>query len=493
MRDIALDATGTIVIAGYTESTGWAKGTAVQPAYAGSEDTFLARISPEPTPADTIAPTTTISLSGTAGVDGWYKSPITVSLSAIDNDQGRGVASVEYRLTGGVFQRYTAPFTVSQSGTTTLTVRATDWAGNVENPAPSTALKIDTAPPTVTFQVTGTFGSAGWLRSAATVTVFAVESTPGSGVASVEYRIGDGAFQPYTASFTIASEGVTPFTMRATDRNGNVATLTRTVSIDMSAPRTTVALSGTAGLGGWFTSPVTVTLAGVDTAPGSGVATVEYSLNDGAFKTYTSPFVVAAPGATRITARARDRAGNVETVLTPTTIMIDASAPAVTIASPEARDYLHSESVTLSFSAVDTISGIQSVSASLDGTAVENAQAISLLPLSLGPHTLEVFAADNAGNSSRQTVSFRIVATIDSLIASVGLYTQQGAIDANIQKSLLAKLNEAKAALDRGNASSALGNLRDFIDQCQAKSSRGIQADVAAALIADAEYVRARL
>ena len=34
---------------------------------------------------------------------------------------------------------------------------------------------------------------------------------------------------------------------------------------------------------------------------------------------------------------------------------------------------------------------------------------------------------------------------------------------------------------------------RDFIDQCQARSGRGIRADVAAALVADAEYVRAHI
>jgi hypothetical protein len=382
---------------------------------------------------------------------------------------------------------------VTQSGTTTLTVRATDWAGNVESPAPSATVRIDTAAPTVSFQVTGTFGLAGWLKSPATVTVFAVESTPGSGVASVEYRVGDGAFQPYAASFAISSEGVTQITARATDRVGNVGTFTRTVSIDTSAPRSTTSLSGTSGLAGWYRSPVTVALAGVDNGPSSGVAFVEYSVNDGTFQTYTSPVVVAAQGATRITARARDRAGNVESPLTPTTIMIDMSEPVVTIASPEPRDYQHSESVTLSFSAADSISGIESVSATVDGTAVENAQSISLLPLSLGSHTLEVSASDVAGNPTRQSVSFRIVATIDSLIASVNLYAQQGTIDTTTQRSLLAKLNAAKTALARGNTASASSKLRDVIYECQAQSGGGIRADVASALIADAEYVRARI
>ena len=492
-RDIAIDATGTIVIAGYTNSTDWATPTAVQPAIAGADDAFVARISPGLTPADTIAPTTTIALSGTAGVDGWYKSPVTVSLAAIDADQGRGLAYIEYRLTGGVFQRYAGPFTVTQSGTTTLTVRATDWAGNVESPAPTATVKIDTAAPTVSFQLTGTFGLGGWLKSAGTVTVFAVESTPGSGVAAVEYRIGEAAFQQYTASLVISSEGVTQVTARATDRNGNVRTSTQTVSIDTSAPRSNISLSGTSGLADWYRSPVTVALAGVDDAPGSGVAIVEYRVNDGAFQMYTSPFLLAAQGATRITSRARDRAGNIESALPSALIMLDTAAPVATIASPEPRDYQHSESVTLSFSAADSISGLASVSAAIDGTAVENAQSISLLPLSLGAHTLEVFASDVAGNPTRQSVSFRVVATIDSLITNVNLYAQQGTLDASNQRSLLAKLNDAKAALDRGNTVSASAKLRDFIDNCQTQSGRGILAHVAAALIADAEYVLARI
>ena len=47
--------------------------------------------------------------------------------------------------------------------------------------------------------------------------------------------------------------------------------------------------------------------------------------------------------------------------------MIDSSAPVLTIASPEAREYLHVESVLASFSAADSVSGLQSVSAALDG------------------------------------------------------------------------------------------------------------------------------
>ena len=576
-RDIAIDSTGTVFITGSTDSTDWATGAAVQAAYAGSEDAFIARISPGATPPDTTAPTTTIALSGTPGVPGWYKSPVTVSLSSMENEGGRGLKSIEYSVTGGPFTTYTAPFTVT--GTTRVTARATDWAGNVETPPASVAVAIDTKGPVVSFQVTGTFGIGGWLKSPATVTVFAVDIS-GTGVESVEYRIGNAAFQSYTAPFAISTEGVTQVTARATDRNGNVSTSTQTVSVDRAAPRTSVALAGTSGLDGWYRSPVTVSLSAVDDAPGSGVGTVEYQVNDGAFQFYAAPFVVSAQGTTRITARARDRAGNVESSLPSAVVMIDTSAPrtsvalagtpglagwyrspvtvsllpvddaagsgvatveysvndgafqiyatplvvstqgttritaratdragnvessqpaavvlidssspTVTIASPEPREYQHSDSVMVSFSATDNISGIQSISATLDGGAVQNSQPVLLLTQTLGAHTIDIIGSDAAGNSAHESVVFRVVATIDSLIASVNIYALQGKIDASKQKGLLATLTDAKAALDRGNTSAASGKLRDLVDLCNAQSGRGISVDAAAVLTADAGYL----
>jgi FIMAH domain-containing protein/beta-propeller repeat-containing protein len=487
-RDIAVDSIGTMFITGWTDSTDWATRTTVQPAYAGSEDGFVAKISPGTTPPDTIAPTTTIALSGTPGIPGWYTSPVTVSLSSVENDGGRGLAYMEYSLNGGPFKRYTTPLTVTTSGTTRVTARATDWAGNVETPPASAAVAIDTTGPVVSFQVTGTFGLGGWLKSSATVTVFGVDIA-GTGVESVEYRIGNAAFQSYTAPFVISTDGVTQVTARATDRNGNVSTSTQTVSIDTSAPRASLALAGTSGLAGWYQSPVTVSLSAVDDAPGSGVATVEYRINDGVFQLYAAPFVVLAEGTTRITARATDRAGNVESPLPAALVMIDSSTPTVTIASPEPRDYQHSDSVMVSFSATDGMSGLQSVSAALDGGALQNSQSILLLTQTLGAHTIDVLAFDAAGNPAHRSVPFRVVATIDSLIASVNIFALQGKIDASKQRGLLATLNDAKAALDRGNRSVASAKLREFLDQCTAQSGRGISVDAAAVLTADTNYV----
>jgi hypothetical protein len=579
-RAIAVDSTGAIIVTGYTDSTELARGAVVQPVYAGSEDAFVVKISPEPAPPDTIAPATTIALSGTTGAPGWYKSPVMVSLSAVDNDQGRGVAYIEYSVRGGPFQRYTTPFTVVESGTR-VDARATDWAGNVENPPASTTVKIDTQAPVISIAPSGTLGSAGWFKSAVTVTLFPYDFF-GSGVASVEYRIGNDVFQSYTAPFVVSAEGTTQVTARATDANGNVGTSSYSIMIDTSAPRTSIAVSGTPGLGGWYKSPVTVTLSGVDASPGSGVgaidyrvndgpfqqysapfaistagttritarvtdragnpdaapptttfmidasaprstvaisgtpglagwytspvtvslaavdntqgsgvASIEFSVNDGAFQAYTAPIGVSAQGATRIVARATDAAGNVEIPLPATVVSIDSTAPVLTVLSPAARDYLHSDTLVISFAAADGVSGVQRVSAALDGVPIQNPASYSLLPFALGVHTVDAYAFDVAGNQARQSVSFRIVATIDSLIAFVNVYAQQGSIDASKQNSLLAKLTDAQAALDRGNTSAASGSLRDFIDQCAAQSGKGVSPDAAALLTADAQYVLA--
>ena len=63
-------------------------------------------------PADTVHPTTTALLSGSAGSNGWYIVRVTVALSASDNLSG--VAVTQYRLDGGSHGRPTPAPSPSQ-------------------------------------------------------------------------------------------------------------------------------------------------------------------------------------------------------------------------------------------------------------------------------------------------------------------------------------------------------------------------------------------
>jgi hypothetical protein len=144
---VAIDPEGAVAVAGGTNSTNFWTRHAMQSTNAGAEDVFIARIGAGTPPSDTTAPTTAASLAGTAGANGWFKSDVTVTLHAVDDEDGTGVAFAEYSLNGGAWQRYSGPFAVAAQGTTAVRARATDRAGNVESPGASRTFMIDSVPP----------------------------------------------------------------------------------------------------------------------------------------------------------------------------------------------------------------------------------------------------------------------------------------------------------------------------------------------------------
>ena len=94
--------------------------------------------------ADLTAPVTSYSKSGTIGISPWYKTPVTVTLTATDNSVG--VKNTYYRINAGSWQTYTTPFAVSGSGQMTIDYRSVDFNDNWE--AMKTAsFNVDSEPP----------------------------------------------------------------------------------------------------------------------------------------------------------------------------------------------------------------------------------------------------------------------------------------------------------------------------------------------------------
>ena len=90
---------------------------------------------------DTVAPATTV-----AGLpSGWVNHAVTLTFSAKDNTGGSGVSYTEYALNGGTWTHGTS-VTVSAAGTSTVSHRSADNAGNLEA-AKSCGVRIDTAAP----------------------------------------------------------------------------------------------------------------------------------------------------------------------------------------------------------------------------------------------------------------------------------------------------------------------------------------------------------
>ena len=98
----------------------------------------------------------------------------------------------------------------------------------------------------------------------------------------------------------------------------------------------------------------------------------------------------------------------------------DVLPPEITVDSPEAKDYLRSDGLPIQVSASDDLSGLDSLSVSLDGeTLSDGTESVDLFLLPLGDHTLSIQATDLAGNSVTETVSFRVVATASGLLADL--------------------------------------------------------------------------
>jgi plastocyanin len=261
---------------------------------------------------DTTPPTVTAAITGQQDSSGNYVDVATVKLTATDADST--VASVEYQLDGGAWTAYTAPVAVTGAGEHMVHFRATDEAGNTspEGMSHFTVVKSDTTPPTVTASVAGTQDADGSYVGKATVTV--VASDTGSGIAAVEYRVDGGAWTAYTTPVPVTTPGAHTVDSRARDVAGN-ASAPASVSFavvaggDTTAPLASLAVSGKQD-GDWsYVGQASVTLTATDA--GSGVASMEYKVDSGAWTRYTTPVVVSALGAHTVGARATDVAGNV--------------------------------------------------------------------------------------------------------------------------------------------------------------------------------------
>jgi len=94
--------------------------------------------------ADLIAPVTAYSESGTIGISPWYKTPVTVTLTASDNSVG--VKHTYYRANQGIWHLYTGPVVFNWSGFVTIDYVSVDNVNNWE--AMKTAsFYVDSEPP----------------------------------------------------------------------------------------------------------------------------------------------------------------------------------------------------------------------------------------------------------------------------------------------------------------------------------------------------------
>lgn len=310
---------------------------------------------------------------------GWYNNDVNIDWQATDSAPSSGTPT-------------DPPDTLATlEGTNTYTsAPSCDPAGNCATG--SLTLSIDKIAPSINYSIAPAANNYGWRNSDTTVSFTCDDSI--SGIASCS--------DPVTLSSEGANQTVTG---TATDNAGNSASVTATVNIDKTAPTIGYSLSPSANSNGWNNSDVTVTYTCSDSL--SGVATC------------SSPITLTGEGANQIVeGTATDKADN--TASAAALVSIDRTAPVVSTLSWSVNPVQQGQNTTLLASASDSLSGVASLSYSINGGTPQpmfydpiSGQWIVTFGSSLGANTynITVYATDNAGNTSAGTNDILVVYT----------------------------------------------------------------------------------
>ncbi|MFE9613074.1 OmpL47-type beta-barrel domain-containing protein [Streptomyces sp. NPDC006012] len=336
-----------------------------------------------------------------------YNSDVQVNILANPFDDQGGRHSVEVNLTPGrYFYHCTIPGHTQMQGVLVVT----EGGGS------------DSTPPETKATVDGTRNAQGEYVGSASVAIEATDA--GSGVDRVEYAVDDSdAWQPYTAPVVIDQVGAHTVRYRATDKAGNAAaeknvafTVVAPPSDDTTPPETSATVSGERDAAGAYIDMATVTVTASDT--GSGVNTIEYAVDSGAWQPYTGPAMVHQTGDHTVRYRATDKAGNAAADKSVEFTVVSAppqdTTPPVTGVSVDGTRnsdgaYVGNAKVTVT-AADEGGSGVAAVEYSLDAGPYL-AYTAPVVVDRAGAHTVSYRATDQAGNTAEpRSVSFTVVA-----------------------------------------------------------------------------------
>lgn len=339
---------------------------------------------------DTTAPTLTI----TSPADGLITAAASVTVSGTAFDSS-GLSSVTVNgapVTIGADNSWSTTVNLS-GGANTITVKATDTAGNVS----TETLAVTRATSGPELEITSP--AAGALVSTESVTVSGTVSDSVSPVASVKVNGVAAAITGTTWTATIPlSEGANTLTAVAENQVGLSTTVTRAVTRDSTAPVLTV----TAPENNLVTAADTVIVSGTVTDAGAVTVTVNgqaAALSNGAF----SVPVVLEGGSNTITVTATDAAGNAitETI----TVARATQGPSVAILSPADGFITNQPTALVTGTVSDSVALVSGVTVNGVPATVSGGTFSATVPLSEGDNTLTVTGINSVGLTTTEAVS----------------------------------------------------------------------------------------
>jgi hypothetical protein len=276
-----------------------------------------------PLNVDTTAPVTVPTLNSTAEPNNSaYKGDVTLNLTATDNLSGVQKTQV---LQGGEWIDYTAPLTFTTEGRYEIAYRTIDMAGNAEEPRTVNFI-VDKTPPSTVVDINEPSGSNGWYGGTVVISMDCKDDLSQNN--HTEYSVNGGPWIPFNGPVSFSDDGEYTVNYRSTDEAGNIeATQTTSFKIDTTAPVVTAVLPSP-GANGWYNTEVPISFEATDNL--SGVSTIEYRINGGAWRTYTGSFTAIHDGVCTIEYRSTDDAGNTSEPQ-PIELKIDKTPPKLNI------------------------------------------------------------------------------------------------------------------------------------------------------------------
>jgi hypothetical protein len=298
---------------------------------------------------DKTPPTLTGKATTSPNAKGWYNGDVTVAWTCSDTGSGLDGACPTDSTVTGEGENLSASASVG------------DLAGNATSTTVD-GIKIDVTPPTTTASVPDVPAS-GWYNGPVVVALTGHDNL--SNVDATYYTIDDGAAQTYSGAFSYGTEGTHEIAFWSKDNAGNIETAGApiTLSIDKTAPTTTV-INPISPDSGWFVdSGIPVAFQAADS--GSGIGATYYTIDGGARQTYGEPFTAdLSTGVHTITYWSVDIAGNEEAHDTTNTIpvKVDTIAPTITADRTPANSFgWNNTDVKVSFTCTDADSGIAGI------------------------------------------------------------------------------------------------------------------------------------
>lgn len=352
---------------------------------------------------DDEAPTSMANLEGSLQPSGWYTDAPRLVIDASDDISG--VGRTETRIDTGPWIAGTDSGPLPD-GTYPVWYRSIDVAGNVESER-FVEVQVDTSPPQVSVVLDGEPGPGDWWHSEVLAQVFA--EGPGSPITSLEYRLGDGPWQPYETALKFG-DGEHQLWVRATDEAGHEAVYTEpAIRVDTLPPELELIVDGVQGVSPWYVSDVVGTATGRD--DGSGLESMAYQVDGGPWLDAWEPFAVE-DGVHDVTARATDLAGwHVEKTIA--TIHVDTVAPTAEITFDGMHLWTDSGLDIVSDTwwrvrTVDETSGPFTVATSLGGGPWAGHTDVRLVGDD-GTYQVEIETQDQAGNIGSQIIETRLL------------------------------------------------------------------------------------